>query len=133
MADLPALSEPTLRKLAVQWDTIRDKQKLTDQELEGYDLGRRWLLGTLAERPRGMNLGGFHNAQPRQAATWLGLDSSVSAARARFAELDWEYWSLWCSGCFGYEVYRDWLDSIKRQVSNDLASIWKGRSGASDH
>jgi 16S rRNA C967 or C1407 C5-methylase (RsmB/RsmF family) len=29
-------------------------------------------------------------------------------------------------------VYRDWLDSVTRQVSAELANIWKGRSEVTD-
>jgi len=68
MADLPALSDSTKRKLAVQWDTIRDNQKLTDEHLSGYDLGRQWLSGTLTKPPHGMNLGGLNTSRPKQAA-----------------------------------------------------------------
>ena len=60
MPDQPVLSEAAKRKLAVQWDTIRDNHKIADEQLSGYDLGRQWLLGALAKPPRDMNLGGLN-------------------------------------------------------------------------
>src|SRR5438105_1177504 len=123
MADLPALSDSTKRKLAVQWDSIRDNQKLTDEHLPGYDRERRRLLGIAAKPARGVN-----PLRPKEAARSLGLDPSVRAAEARFRQTDWEYWRHWCSSGFAYEVYRDWLDAITRQISTDLASIWNGKS-----
>jgi len=135
-ADLPALSESAKRKLAVQWDTIRDKQKLTDQDLVGYDLGRQWLLGMLPKSRQGMNLGGLnigHTFEDRtRAAGWLGLDLSVKAAEGRFGATDGEYWWRWC--CMGapYESYADWLETFKRETVAELKAIWAGRSAASD-
>ena len=136
MADLPALSESTKRKLAVEWESIRDNHELTDEHLAGYDLGRQWLWGTLAKPPHGMNLGGLNIGRTfedrKRAAHWLGCDPSVRASLARFGGIDSEYWSHWgLSGC-GYEVYRDWLNSITRQVLAEFASIWKGRSPVTD-
>jgi len=132
VAVLPELSESTQRKLEIQWNTLRDKQKLTEEDLSGYDLGRQWLLGIVAKPPRDMNLGGLNTSQPKRAARWLGLDPSVRVAKARFRGIDSEYWSRWCSSGFGYEVYRDWLDSVMRQISAELATIWKGKSDVTD-
>ncbi len=136
MADLPALSDSTKRKLAVQWDTIRDNQKLTDEEVSGYDLGRQWLLGMLPKAPHGMNLGRLnigHTFEDRKrAARWLGLDPSVKVAEGRFRGTNWEYWSHWCSSGAPYETYAEWLDSLKRATVAELASIWNGKSGVTD-
>jgi DNA-binding transcriptional regulator YiaG len=132
MAAIPALSESTKRKLAVQWDTLRDKQKLTDEDLSGYDLGRQWLLGIVAKPPRGMNLGGLNTSRPKQAACWLGLDPSIRAAEGRFRGIDSEYWSHWCSSGTGYETYAGWLDILKREISAEIESIWKGRTIVTD-
>jgi hypothetical protein len=131
MADLPALSGSTRRKLAVQWDTIRDRQKLTDEDLSAYDRERQRLSSIAAKWPRYDP----RHRDPRcatQVARWLAVTPSVGAAEARFRGIDSEYWLLWCSSGFGYEVYRDWLDSITRQISGELASIWKGRSDVTD-
>src|ERR1700722_5004978 len=107
MADLPALSDTTKRKLAVQWGTIRDNQKFTDEDVSGYDLGRRWLLGAVAKPPDGMNLDGLNIGHTfedrRRAANWLGLDLSVRAAEARFQQTASEYWRHWCYSGVPYE------------------------------
>lgn len=137
MADLPALSDSTKRKFAVQWETIRDNQKLTEEHLSGYDLGRQWLLGILAKPPHGMNLGGLNigrntSEDRRRAANWLGLDLSVKAAERRFREIDHEYWLHWHSSGGPYETYAAWLDSLKCDIVAELASIWKGRSDVTD-
>jgi len=127
MAELPALSEPTKRQLAVQWDTVRDKQKLTEGDLSSYDRERQRLLGIAAKPPRGVN-----PLRHKTAANELGLGPSVRAAEGRFRSLDSEYWLRWCSSGFRYEVYADWLASVTRQISAELASIWNGRSDSTD-
>lgn len=127
MSDLPALSDFEKRKLAVQWDTIRDNQKLTDEHLSGYDRERGRLLGVAAKPTRAVN-----PLRSKEAALSLGLDPSVKVAEARFRQTDWEYWRHWCSSGFGHEVYRDWLHTMTRQISNELASIWKGKSDVTD-
>ncbi len=133
MRDLPVLSESTKRKLAVQWDTLRDKQKITDEDLSSYDRERqRLLLGIAADPPLGILRRAAERADPQGAARLFGLDPSVRAAEARFRGIDWEYWSNWCSSGFGYEVYRDWLACATRQVLDELSSIWKGRSAVTD-
>ena len=127
MADVPALSELTERKLALQWDTVLDKQKLTEKDLSGYDRQRQHFLGIAARPPRGVN-----PLRPKEAARSLGLDPSVKAAERRFRSFDWEYWVHWCASGAGYEVYRGWLDILKQQILDELASIWKGKSDATD-
>jgi hypothetical protein len=125
--DLPALSETTKRKLDLQWETVRGKQKLTEQVLSDYDKERQRLLRMPANPPSHVR-----PLRPHWAARDVGLTQSVTAAQARFRGIDREYWSLWCSSGFGYEVYRDWLDSATRQVSTEISSIWKGRSAVTD-
>ncbi|MCE5308534.1 MAG: hypothetical protein LLG20_12925 [Acidobacteriales bacterium] len=44
LAGVPALSDQTKRKLAVQLNTLRDKQKLTDEDISGYDRERQRCL-----------------------------------------------------------------------------------------
>jgi hypothetical protein len=138
MAAIPALSDPTKRKLAILWDTVRDKQKLTEEDVTGYDLGRQWLSGVVAKPPHGMKLAGLnigHTVEGRKAAAgWLGGNPSVSAAQAWFRGIESEYWSLWCTATDGmdYKAYRAWLDSIKRDIVVELESIWMGRSAVTD-
>ncbi len=138
MADIPALSDLTKRKLVLQWDTIRDNQKLTEEHLTGYDLGRQWLSGILTKPPRGMDLdlGGLnigHTFEDRKrAAYWLGLDPSVRAAKARFRGIDSHYFVRWSCSDAPYETYAAWLDRLKADTVAELASIWKGRSEVTD-
>ena len=132
MADIPALSDLIKRKLAVLWDSLRDSQKLTDEEISGYDLGRQWLLGIFDQPPRGMNLGGFNALNRRRTAGFLGLGPSVKVAEGRFRATDWEYWSHWCSSGEPYQTYAAWLETLKRDTVAELESIWKGRSAVTD-
>jgi hypothetical protein len=131
MPEPPAFSESTKRKLRVQWDTLRDKHKLEDEDLSSYDqqrnrVARQW------EELRGKH--GYDQGRKAlsQKARSIGLHESIKAAEVRFREYDREYWGHWCSGGFGYEVYREWLDLITRDVSAEFASIWKGRSDVTD-
>src|SRR5260370_6285682 len=136
MADIPALPDLTKRKLAVLWHPLRDSQKLTDEDVSGYDLGRQWLLGAIAKPPHGMNLGGLnigHTFEDRKrAAYWLGLDPSVRAAKARFRGIDSHYFVRWSCSDAPYETYAAWLDRLKADTVAELASIWKGRSEVTD-
>ena len=131
MADLPALSDSTKRKLAVQWDTIRDKQKLTDEDLAGYDRERQKLLSIATKWSRNDR----RHRDPRfatQRARWIGESASVRAAEARFRGIDWDYWQHWCHSGAQYEAYAVWLDSLKRDTVAELASIWNGKSDVTD-
>jgi len=134
MADLPALSDPTKRKFAVWWDTLRAKQNLTDEDVSGYDLGRKWLLGFVAKPPHGMNLGGLNMSDRKRAAYWLGLDQSIKVAKASFREIESEYWQHWCIATdrTEYKIYAAWLESIKQDIAVELKSIWKSRSAVTD-
>jgi hypothetical protein len=127
MPDPPLLSEATKRKLDLQLETVRDKQKLTEEELSDYDKERQRLLRMPANPPSHVR-----PLRPHLAARSVGLTQSVTAAEVRFRGIDWEYWSNWCSSGFGYEVYRDWLAFATRQVLDELSSIWKGRSAVTD-
>jgi hypothetical protein len=51
-----------------------------------------------------------------QAASWFGLEACRNG----------------CSTGFGHGVRRDWLDTITRQISTKLASVWTGRSDFTD-
>lgn len=127
MADRPEFSESTKRKLAVRWDTVRDNQKLTEEDLSRHDLERRRLLGIAAKPPRGVN-----PLRPKEAARSLGLDPSVRAAVARFRGTDSEYWRHWCFSGTPYQTYAAWLDSLKQETAAELASFWNGRSDVTD-
>jgi hypothetical protein len=129
MADTPVLPDSTKCKLALLWDTLRDKQKLTNEEVFGYDLRRQWLLGMIKQLPPGMNSAGFNALR---TAGFLGLDPSIKVAEGRFQATEWEYWSHWCSSGEPYETYAGWLETLKRETVAEIASIWKGRSAASD-
>lgn len=136
MAGLPALSDSTNRKLAIQWDTIRDIQKLTDEDLAGYDRDRqRRLLGIVGDPPRvgtGLLRYAAERAHPDEAAHKIGLNPSVRAAEAQFRQADSEYWSQWSSTEAPYEEYAAWLDNLKRDTVAKLASVWNGRSDVTD-
>lgn len=134
MADLPPLSDPTKRKLAVLWDTLRVKQKLTDEDVSGYDRGRKWLLGVVAKPLHGMNLGGLNTSDRKRAAFWLGLDPSVKAATAWFRGIESEYWRHWCTATdrTEYKMYAAWLEKIKGDIVAELESIWKSHSAVTD-
>lgn len=126
MEDLPELSEPTKRKLKIQWDTLLDNHNLTPAQIAEFERRRNSLLEkvTLRATPG--------RQQARQAANILGLDPSVKVAEGRFRGLASEYWSLWCSSGTGYETFSHWIAILKGDISVDLESLWKGRSVATD-
>ena len=67
-----------------------------------------------------------------EEADGVGVFSSVTVAQARFNDLLVEYWRLWCSSGDGCESFGGWLRLLKRQVTDDIASIWKGESNSLD-
>jgi len=54
-------------------------------------------------------------------------------AEGRFKDLSGEYWQIWLVFGDGYEGFVGWLDILKRQVSAEVASVWKGGSKSVDH
>lgn len=126
MSDLPELSESTKRRLKIQWDTLRDKHRLTEEHVAKHDHNRNQLLATTPSR-RTPNW-----PRAKQAACNFGLDPSVRVAEVRFREIDHEYWTKWCSRGMTYEIYASWLEIIKREVCAEVESIWKGRSNLTD-
>jgi hypothetical protein len=84
-------------------------------------------LAIAAKPPRSVN-----PLRPKAAARALGLDPSVRAAVARFRGTDSEYWLNWCSSGAPYQTYAAWLDILKQDAVAQLASIWNGRSDATD-
>jgi hypothetical protein len=127
ISDPPVLFDPAKRMLALQWEALREKHKLTDEEVGGYDRERQRLLGIVAKPPRGVN-----PSRPKQAAYALGLGPSVRAAEARFLGTDREYWLHWGFSGADYETYAAWLDSLKRDILAEQALLWKGRSTVTD-
>jgi hypothetical protein len=130
MADLPVLSDSAKRMLALQWEALREKHKLTDEDLSGYDRKRQQLTQISAQWPR-------HDPRhldPRsaaQVARWLGVTSSVNAAEERFRRAGPDM-GTWCASGAGYETFAASLDSVKRDIVAELESIWKGRSAVTD-
>jgi hypothetical protein len=123
MSNLPELSELTKRKLELQWHDLLDKENLTGEHLARFDRGRNRIL---AEHTTASS------SHEKDAAKKLGLGQSRLAAQRRFRDLDSEYWLRWTSEGSPYETYRNWLDSIEQQILSEFASIWKGRSDATD-
>jgi hypothetical protein len=130
MADLPELSDSTKRKLALQWASLLDDNRLTGEHLQWHAQARDRLMRIAAQGPRGSRRGSecgldWHN---ERAADETGIHPSVTVAEARFTDLSGEYSSLWLSSGGGYEAFAGWLEELKRRVSSEIASVWKGGS-----
>jgi hypothetical protein len=132
MSDLPELPEPIKRKLALQWNTLLDKHGLAGEHLHWHASERERLRRVAAQmgpapsqRWRGIDLG-------EQAVDGVGIAASVKVAEERFGGLSAEYWRRWLSSSDGYEVFAAWLDILRRQTSEEVASVWKGGSKAVD-
>jgi hypothetical protein len=113
--------------LALQWESLRERQKLTDEDLRTLDRERLRLSGMPANPPSYVR-----PLRPHAAARDIGLNSSIKAAECRFQQIDGEFWAHWCSSRAPHETYAQGLDSIKSDVADELASIWKGRSNETD-
>jgi hypothetical protein len=127
----PQLSESTQRKLGLQWEGIRESQKLTEKDLVRYDTALQNYHRVTAKWPR------FdpRRRDPRyttQATYRLGEAQSESAAKARFGIEEDEYWLYWCSSGADSKTYATWLDTLKQDIVDEFKSLWKGRSAATD-
>jgi hypothetical protein len=122
MDSLPVLPGLTQRKLAVLWDITRDKLQLTDGQVSSYD----------RERQRLTAITGIGSDRAQREVRTLGLYSSTRLAEQRFKAFDAEYWPLWRASSMRYGWYQSWLTSLTRSIVGELASIWMGRSDATD-
>jgi len=120
------LSETSQRRLAVQWDDLLEKQKLTEEHITEYDRKRNSLFDIAARRATP----GWQHA--KKSAGELGVGPSVRVAVGRFRAIEWEYWLQWCSSSAPYEKYRAWLERLKGDVLARLESIWRAHSDLSD-
>jgi hypothetical protein len=125
------LSESTRRKLELEWKGIRERQKLTEEDLVRYDRELQNYERVAAKWPRYDP----RRRDPRYTTlvTYrLGEAQSEAAAKARFGiEVD-EYWLYWCSSGADSETYAALLDSLKQDIVAEFESLWKGRSAATD-
>ena len=127
----PVLSDRTKRKLAILWDSLREKHNITAQDVSGYDRGRQWLMGMLPQQRR--SIIGYSLVDRKRAAQWLGVGPSIQLAERLFREIDnSEFWKQWCSSGEPYETYAAWLDILKRDIVAKLESIWIGHSAVTD-
>jgi hypothetical protein len=123
MADLPELSDSTKRKLALQWSALLDTNRLTGEHFQWHERERDRLRRIAAQSP-----GPGPDWRNERAADETGIRQSVTVAEARFKDLSGEYWCRWLSSGDGYEAFVGWLEELKRRVSSEVASVWKGKS-----
>jgi len=128
MADLPELPESARRTLMLQWKSLLNQHKFNGEHLQWHDSQRDAL-----SRGGRIGLGGGWRG-PRgsfkvdeRLVDREGIGPSVAIANSRLYQLAMAYWPLWTVSA-GYEVYAGWLDLLKAQVLEEVASIWKGHS-----
>jgi hypothetical protein len=140
VSDPPELSAPTKRKLALQWSALLDTHHFTGEHFRLHDEARARRDRQLDRRRRIAALPGNHGGSSidesavdqETVVDHGGIAPSVALAEARFKDLVAEYRPLWLSSRDVYDVFAAWLDTIKRQVSTELASVWKGGSELHD-
>ena len=76
--------------------------------------------------------GSWVSSSYEAAVDRTGIDASVEVAEARFNDLVSEYWGHWISQATGYETFSGLLTTLQRQVSGELASLWKGKTAELD-
>ena len=64
------------------------------------------------------------NSRVSRAFDQLGITQSVVVAERRFNDLAREYFQAWYSSATGYEIFVEWLEVLKKQVLQDLRSVW---------
>jgi len=132
MADLPELSESAKRKLALQWKGLLERNSFTGEHLRWHDTQRESLSW-------GGKVGPVDGWRGRRGSFRVderlvdreGIVPSVAIAKWQLYNLAMEYWRLW-SVSAGCEIFAGWLDLLKGQVLEEVASIWKGHSEALD-
>jgi len=132
MTDLPELSKSAKRKLALQWSSLLNQHKLNGEHLQWHDSQRDALS-------RGGRIGPVDGWRGRRGSYKVderlvdreGIGPSVAIAKSRLYHLATAYWQLW-SVSAGCEIFASWLDLLKGQVLEEVASIWKGHSEALD-
>jgi hypothetical protein len=133
MATLPELSDAVKRKLTLAWDDLRDRCKLTAEDLDRYStVGGVIHKQALSAPPAGNQAFNVWHIQNIRAKAESGLSPSIEAGNGRFKSLGSAYWNAWASGGKNYETYVGWLHSIRSQVLAEFASLWKGRSTETD-
>ena len=121
MADLPELSDSAKRILVLRWRTLLKANELNGDHRQWHERERDRLARVAAQNPTPLS-------RYEEDADKVGVFSSVTVAQARFNDMLVEYWWLWYSSGDGYESFGGWLRLLKRQVSDDIALIWKGES-----
>jgi DNA-binding Xre family transcriptional regulator len=102
------LPESTERKLKLKWIDLLDKYQLSGEHLGWHDKAR---LRRNTFKPIGQ----------------IGVVPSINVAEHRFTELAYAYWSIWNLSS-PHEVFVGWLDAIKVRTSNEIESVWVGKS-----
>ncbi|SRR5216684_2719833 len=96
MSELPELSEPTKRTLALQWDELLDYHHMRSEDLDRYastkDQIRRRALDRPPEDTRYFDAWLIQHERARRES---GISPSVAVAKARFTSIASEYWALW--------------------------------------
>ena len=123
MADLPELSNSTKRKLALRWRALLDANELAGDHLHWQQWERDRLMRIAAQSP--VQGSDWRDAR---ATDEVGISSSVKVTEGRFNDFVAEYWKLWLSSGDGYESFVGWLEGLKRQVSEEIASVWISES-----
>jgi hypothetical protein len=129
---LPELSDSSKRKLAIQWDSLVDRHRLATADIDRY-VAASGQTRTLAVSKPPTTSGRWTESwllQHDSAKRECGITPSVDAAKARFAALAKEYWTIWESSVAGYETYRDQLKAVKDQVLFELSAAWRACSEA---
>lgn len=140
MADLPELSDSTKRNLALRWDALLDTHQLTGDDLLRW-IAAQAALGYWRNKSAADETGIPYGDWARhridamlnaRTADQTGLRPSVTVSEARFQDLSAEYWRLWARSGAEYEVFVAWLEEIKRQVSDEIRSVWRDKSDVVD-
>jgi hypothetical protein len=123
----PVLSESTKHELGFSWEAILEHHQLSEWQRSEYNRGRQLLSDNTSKR-----MDSQHRRKLLDEARQLGLASSEKATEAAFRAIESEYESLWHLSGAPPETYGSWLDSAKRQVTDQLTRAWKSRSRVTD-
>jgi hypothetical protein len=126
MADLPELSEPVKRILAIKLANLLEGHRLNGDHLNWHDRERKRLRCVQAQLPEKVSGGSLEGQEDH-----IGINVTLRIAEARFSDLVEEYLPYW-SPSAGWDVFAEWPNLMKCQVLNEVAVPWKVSSDALD-
>ncbi len=125
--DLPELPEAIRRKLALQWEELKEERGFTGEHLN-WPRTRRKQLG------KGLPALGHALRPIYEPEERVGIGETINLAKERFRQLAEEYFGQWSAEKDGRcDWFAMWLQGIRALVVAEVAEVWSQRGGWFEH